>query len=392
MGEMGEGFSVKPPFWTDVFASRVEDLDVSGIRKLFEAADEDAIHLGIGEPHRQPPEHVKQAYIEAVERGENKYSPTAGLPELRRGIAEAYEHRRPGLDAENVAMTAGSTAALYAALQALVEEGDEVLVPDPGFVLYPPHTELAEGTPVTYPLRDEEGFQVDPEALAERVSPDTKAIVLCSPSNPTGVALDRETVDGVLEVAEDNDLWVLADEAYDVFTYEHEHVSFLDQGYEKLAYFNTFSKRYAMTGWRLGFAVAPEPLAEKIRVVGYHMYAAPPTPAQHAALAALEGPDDHTQMMREELQERRDVVVEECDRIDGLELVEPDGAIYAFPRFDAAISSMDLSVKLLEAGVVVVPGSAFGSNGEDHLRLSFATDPNDIRQGLQLVEKVLDGV
>lgn len=374
-----------------MFASRVEDLDVSGIRKLFEAADEDAIHLGIGEPHRQPPEHVQDAYVEAVRSGHNKYSPTAGLPELREAIAANYEPQRPGLDAENVAVTAGSTAALFAALQALVEEGDEVLVPDPGFVLYPPHTELAAGTPVAYPLRHEEGFQVDVEALAERVTPASKAIVICSPSNPTGVELDEATVEGILEVARDNDLWMLVDEAYDVFTYEHEHVSFLGRGYEKLAYFNTFSKRYAMTGWRLGFAVAPEPLAEKIRVVGYHMYAAPPTPAQHAALAALEGPDDHMEMMREELQERRDVVVEEADRIDALELVKPDGAIYAFPRFDADLSSMELSVKLLDAGVVVVPGSAFGANGEGHLRLSFATDPQDIRQGLQVVEKVLDG-
>jgi aspartate aminotransferase len=375
-----------------VFASRVDDLDVSGIRKLFEAADEDAIHLGIGEPHRQPPEHVQDAYVEAVRDGHNKYSPTAGLPELREGIAEAYEDRRPGLGAENVAVTTGSTAALYAAMQSLVEEGDEVLVPDPGFVLYPPHTELAEGTPVTYPLRHEEGFQVDVDALAERVTDATKAIVVCSPSNPTGVGLDEATVEGVLDVARENDLWVLVDEAYDVFTYDREHVSFLGRGYEKLAYFNTFSKRYAMTGWRLGFAVAPENLAEKIRVVGYHMYAAPPTPAQHAALAALEGPKDHTEQMREELLERRNVVVDECERIDQLDLVTPDGAIYAFPRFDADVSSMDLSVQLLDAGVVVVPGSAFGDNGEGHLRFSFAADPDDIRQGLQVVEKVLDGL
>lgn len=375
-----------------MFASRVDGLDVSGIRKLFEAADEDAIHLGIGEPHRQPPDHVRQAYIEAVQAGENKYSPTAGLPELREAIAANHEPQRAGLGAENVAVTAGSTAALYAALQALVEEGDEVLVPDPGFVLYKPHTELAEGTPVTYPLPHEEEFQVDLEGLREQVTEDTKAIVVNTPSNPTGIGFDEETVDGLLDVAEENDLWVLADEAYDAFTYERAHESFLDRDYERVAYFNTFSKRYAMTGWRLGYAVAPEPLAEKIRVVGYHMYAAPPTPAQHAALAALQGPEDHMDLMREELLERRDVVTEELDRIDGVDLVEPDGAIYAFPRFDHDISSMDLSVKLLDAGVVVVPGSAFGEHGENHLRLSFATDPDDIRQGVSVIEKVLDGL
>jgi aspartate aminotransferase len=374
-----------------VFASRVEDLDVSGIRKLFEAADDDAIHLGIGEPHRQPPEHVQEAYIQAVRDGHNKYSPTAGLASLRERVAETYEHRRGPLGVENVAVTAGSTAALYACMQALIDEGDEVLVPDPGFVLYDEHTDLAEGTPVTYPLPHEEGFQVDLEALKEQVTSDTKAIVANTPSNPTGVGFDAETVDGICDLAEDHDLWVLADEAYDVFTYGHEHESFLDRDLERVAYFNTFSKRYAMTGWRLGYAVAPEPLAEKIRVVGYHMYAAPPTPAQHAALAALEGPNDHTEQMREELEQRRDVIAEEIERIEGLDPVKPNGAIYAFPRYDADIDSMDLSMRLLDAGVVVVPGSAFGEVGEDHLRFSFAADPEDIREGLHIVEKVLDG-
>lgn len=376
-----------------MFASRVDGLDVSGIRKLFEAADEDAIHLGIGEPHLQPPPHVIDAYHDALDAGENKYSPTAGLPELREALAERYTPAwGSALGVENVAVTTGSTAGLYAATQALVDPGDEVLVPDPGFVLYRPHTRLAGGTPVPYPLPHEEGFQVDTEALAELVSPDTKAIIVNSPANPTGVRLDEDSVSAIADIAEDHGIWLLTDEAYDAFTYDGPHVSFMDRGLERFGYFNTFSKRYAMTGWRLGYAVAPEPLAEKIRVVGYHMYAAPPTPAQFAGLEAIRGPQDHTDRMREDLLERRDAVAEGIERIDGLDLVEPSGAIYAFPRFDADISSMDLSVKLLEAGVVVVPGSAFGEHGEGHIRLSFANDPQTIRDGLHVIEKCLEGL
>lgn len=376
-----------------MFASRVDGLDVSGIRKLFEAADEDAIHLGIGEPHLQPPEHVIEAYHEALDAGHNKYSPTAGLAELREAVANHYRGSWNGpIGVENVAVTAGSTAGLYAALQAIVDDGDEVLVPDPGFVLYNPHVRLAGGTPVPYPLRDEDGFQVDPEVIKEKATEDTVAIVLNSPANPTGTCLSEESVDVAADLAEDTGAWLLSDEAYDAFSYEGEHESILDRGLERFGYFNTFSKRYAMTGWRLGYTLAPQALAEKVRVVGYHMYAAPCTPAQHAALAALDGPQDHTDRMRRELEERRDVIVDAIDRIDGMDLVEPTGAIYAFPSYDADISSMDLSVKLLEAGVVVVPGSAFGEQGEGHLRFSFAADIEDIREGLAVVEKVLEGV
>lgn len=375
-----------------MFASRVDGLDVSGIRKLFEAASKDSVHLGIGEPHLQPPDHVIDAYHEALDAGENKYSPTAGLGELREALAEHYQGQWPGIGDENVAVTSGSTAGLYAAMQALVEAGDEVLVPDPGFVLYRPHTRLAGATPVPYRLPSDEGFQVDEDQLLEKVTEDTRAIVVNSPANPTGACLDGASVGVLADVAEDHDVWILSDEAYDAFTYEGQHVSFLDRGLEKVAYFNTFSKRYAMTGWRLGYAIAPEPLAEKLRVVGYHMYAAPSTPAQHAALAALNGPQDHTARMKDELDERRNVVIDAISRVDGLDLVKPTGAIYAFPSYEAGIPSMDLSMRLLDAGVVVVPGSAFGEEGEGHLRLSFAAEPSGIEEGVGVIEKALEGV
>ncbi len=374
-----------------MFASRVDGLDVSGIRKLFEAASKDSIHLGIGEPHLQPADHVLAAYHDALDAGENKYSPTAGLSELRMALTDHYEGRWPGIEEENIAVTSGSTAGLYAAMQVLVEEGDEVLIPDPGFVLYSPHTRLAGGTAVPYRLPSEDGFQVDEDALVESITENTRAIVVNSPANPTGMCLDEQSVNVLADVAEDHDVWLLTDEAYEAFTYEGDHVSFLDRGLEKLGYFNTFSKRYAMTGWRLGYALAPPALAEKIRIVGYHMYAAPSTPAQHAALAALTGPEDHTDRMRRELNERRQVTIDAIDRVDGLNLVNPTGAIYAFPSYDASISSMELSMQLLEAGVVVVPGSAFGDEGEGHLRLTFAADPSAIEEGVGVIQKALEG-
>lgn len=375
-----------------MFASRVEGLDVSGIRKLFEAAGEDAIHLGIGEPHLQPPDHVIEAYITAVREGRNRYSPTAGLPALRAALVERYQAQWPGLSPDNVGVTTGSTSALLATLLSIVEDGDEVLVPDPGFVLYAPHTRLCGGKAQRYPLHHDDAFQPDLDALAEAVTPETKAIIVNSPSNPTGVTLTEASIQGLQDIAEDNDAWLLSDEAYDAFTYSCDHVSLLDRGIEKLVYFNTFSKRYAMTGWRLGYAIAPPEMAAKIRVVGYHMYAAPPTPAQHAALAALQGPQDHTERLQRELTERRDAVVAGLEAIDGVDLVAPTGAIYAFPRIQAALDSMELAMRLLDAGVVTVPGSAFGDLGEGHIRLSFATSLEDIECGLQVLAKVLDGL
>ncbi len=363
---------------------------MSGIRKLFEAASDDAIHLGIGEPHVQPPGHVIEAFIEAARQGKNRYSPTAGIPALREAIAGEYEDRWPEPTVGNVAVTSGSTAALFATLFSIVQEGDEVLVPDPGFVLYRPHVQMCGATSVPYPMPHERGFQVDLDGLAEQVTSDTKAIIVNSPSNPTGVTLDEATVDGIAELADEHDLWVLSDEAYDAIVYDEPHASLLGK-VDKLVYLNTFSKRYAMTGWRLGYALAPDDLAEKIRIVAYHMYAAPQTPAQHAAVAAIRGPQDHVTRMVDELRERRDLISRRLEALDRVSLVRPTGAFYAFPRVDVQETSMDLAMKLLDAGLVTAPGSAFGSMGEGHIRFSFATAPETIDAGLQVFEKVLEG-
>lgn len=362
---------------------------MSGIRKLFEAASADAVHLGIGEPHVQPPDHVIKAFIEAARQGKNRYSPTAGIPELRDAIAGEYEGRWPEPAVGNVAVTSGSTAALFAALFSIVQEGDEVLVPDPGFVLYRPHVQMCGASSVPYPTPHENGFQVDLDRLAEHITSDTKAIIVNSPSNPTGVTLDEATVDGIAELADEHDLWVISDEAYDAIVYDQPHASLLGK-VDKLVYLNTFSKRYAMTGWRLGFALAPEALAEKIRIVAYHMYAAPQTPAQYAAVAAIDGPQDHVTRMVEDLRERRDLISDRLETIDRVDLVRPTGAFYAFPEVDVPETSMDLAMKLLDAGLVTAPGSAFGAMGEGHIRFSFATDPTTIDAGLQIFEKVLD--
>lgn len=372
-----------------VFSSRVENLELSGIRRLFEAARSDAVHLGIGEPHRQPPKHIVDAYVAALREGRNRYSATAGIPELRQAIVENHASSWQGLAVEHIGVTAGSTGALYAALFCLVDPGTEVLVPDPGFVLYKPHTQLCGGTPVPYPLRHEDGFQPDLDALAEAITPKTRVLIVNSPGNPTGATLSEESVEGLAQLAEDHDLWLISDEAYDAITYGVEHHSFLGR-LEKLVYTNSFSKRYAMTGWRLGYFLAPMPLAQKVRIVSYHMIAAPPTPAQWAALAALQGPQDFTAALRDELEERRDLMARGLARLDRVDLVEPTGAFYAFPRVDVPMDSMSLAMKLLEAGVVTVPGSAFGREGEGHLRLSFATEPDRIEAGLQVVEKFLE--
>ncbi len=369
-------------------ADRIKRIQMSGIRKMFEGAGPDDLNLGLGEPDFDPPEHVLDAYDDAIRRGENGYGPTAGLPELRAAIAEVESQHDPRITSDHVIVTAGATAALYATAQTFVSPGDEVLVPDPGFVLYGPHVELAHGTPVRYPLRADAGYEPDLDEVQELVTEETSSILVNSPGNPTGRTFDEDTVRGLVEIAEDHDLLVVSDEAYDVLTYEGEHVTFLGRS-PNVLYVNTFSKRYAMTGWRLGYVVADPERVQVLRKMTYYMMACPPTPTQHAALAAVKGSQDFVDDMAEAFRARRDLMVEGFRGIPGFKLEPPEGAFYAFPRFDFEMTSEELAHHLLEAGVVTVPGSAFGPHGEGHIRLSYANDEATLEEALQRIEKAV---
>src|SRR3989475_3405658 len=288
-----------------MFASRATHVELSGIRKMFEGAPSGAINLGLGEPDFQPPSHIIEALERAVRGGMNKYGPTGGLPELRTAIAERLS-KDSTVNADEVLVTTGATEGLCATMQRLVDRGDEVLTPGPGFVLFAPHITLASGTPVYYKVRKDDEFQPRVDELNELVTPRTKAIIVNSPANPAGGVLDRKTINGIIEVAGDNDLFIISDEVYEPFVYEGRHETFLGK-YDKLVYVNSFSKVFSMTGWRLGYLVASPDVVKMIGKISYYFIACPPTPTQVAVLAGLRGPQDFVTQLVKEFRLRREV-------------------------------------------------------------------------------------
>jgi len=371
-----------------MFASRATHVELSGIRKMFERAPKGAINLGLGEPDFQPPEHILEALEKAVRSGQNKYGPTGGIPELRAAIAKRVS-KYADVKPDQVLVTAGATEALCATMQTFVDRGDEVLTPDPGFVLFAPHITLAAGVPVYYKVRASDEFQPRADELNELVTPKTKAIIVNSPANPTGGVLDRKTIQAVVDIAEDNDLLIVSDEVYEPFVYEGRHESFLG-AYDKVVYVNSFSKLFAMTGWRIGYLVAPPDLVPTISKIHYYLIACPSTPVQSAVLAGLRGPQDSVTRMVKEFARRRELIVTALNKIKGFHCLSPKGAFYAFPSFDFPITSEKLALEILAAGVICTPGSAFGAAGEGHLRFSYANSRENLQKGMGVVASVAE--
>ncbi|HEV2165807.1 MAG TPA: pyridoxal phosphate-dependent aminotransferase [Thermoplasmata archaeon] len=365
-------------------AQRTREVEISGIRKMFEGAPPNAINLGLGEPDFDPPKVVLDALCEAVRSGRNHYGPSAGLGELRAKVAELYRDRDPQTSVENAIITGSGSEALMAIALSLYDPGDEVLIPDPGFVLYAPHARLAGATPVPYELAERRGFRPDLEALEALVTPRTRALVVNSPSNPTGAVFDAATVGRIVEFAEAHQLYIISDEVYDGMVYRGRFASFWGRS-ERVVVVNSFSKRLAMTGWRLGFLIAPKALAVDLNKIHYHIMACPSTPAQVAALAGLEAGPAVTRPMIEEFRARRTLVVEALNRIPGLSCVPPAGAFYAFPRFEWPGTASEVAHALLQRGLITTPGDAFGRLGSSHLRLSFAASRQALRRGLAIL-------
>jgi aspartate aminotransferase len=369
-----------------MFAKRARGLEMSGIRRMFEMAGSEAINLGLGEPDFQPPAHILEAMKEALDRGHNKYGPTSGLGDLRRVLAERHSDGADVQD-ENVIVTTGATEALCLTMQTFIEPGDEVLVPDPGFVLFAPHVHLAGGVPVFYPLLEEGGFLPRLEDLESLVTPRTRALVVNTPSNPTGSVMGEREVESIVEFVENRGLLLISDEVYDSIVYEKGHRTFLGRT-ENLVYVNSFSKVFAMTGWRLGYLIAPAEYVRTMAKVHYFMVACPPTPAQHAVLAGLKTADDFVKQMVTEFRRRRDRIVKRLNEIPGFRCLLPEGAFYAFPSYTHAVTSVDLALRLLKAGVICSPGSAFGKRGEGHLRFSYANSLEMIGRAMDIVASV----
>ncbi len=372
-------------------AQRTREVEISGIRKMFEAAPPNSINLGLGEPDFDPAPEVIEALCAAVRGGKNHYGPSAGIPELRDRIAERYRELDPGTLRENVIVTAGGSEGLMTSALALYDPGTEVLVPNPGFVLYVPHAKLAGAVPVPYSLVPAQKYLPDFDELERLVSPRTRAIVVNSPSNPTGAVFPRAIVDRIVAFADRHNLTIVSDEVYEEIVYGTTATSFWGRS-DRVVIANSFSKTLAMTGWRLGFLVAPKSLAVALNKIHYHILACPSTPVQVAVLAGLANGSSTFPGMLKEFKARRELVAGILGKMPGLSLVPPQGAFYAFPHFDWKLSSAEVAHALLARGVITTPGDAFGSLGASHLRISFAASRKNLRDGLKIVATYADEV
>ena len=364
-------------------SDRLAAIPMSGIRKMFDLAKPDSINLGLGEPDLEPPKEAIEGMNAAAVDGKNKYSPTAGIPELRDAIAERFSRYNPGLSGRNVIVTPSGSTALLEMTQAFVDPGDEVLVPSPGFVIYAPHASLAGGKPVEYRLTEGD-FQPDIDYIQDRITEKTKMIVVNNPSNPTGGVLSEESRKALADIAHDKDVMIMSDEVYESFVYEGKHQSFLPY-LDRAVVVGGFSKMMAVTGWRLGFAIANEECMDALVKMQYHVCASPGMPAMYGVLNAMPSIDPYLENARATFKKRRDLISKRINEIDGMSIIPPKGAFYAFPSFDLDMTSQELANELVKAGLICTPGSAFGTFGEGHLRFSYAASEEKIDKGMDIL-------
>ncbi len=363
-----------------MFSLRVKSIDISGIRKMFEGAGPDSINLGLGQPDFDTPQHIKDAAIEAINKGLTGYTMNSGFPELRSALSRKFESENHFIVSQDeVIVTSGASEALHLALAALVDKGDEVLIPDPGFVSYSALTKISGGKIVGVPLGEK--LTMTPEAVNELITPATRVIIVNSPSNPTGTVQTRKEIKALAQIADDNDITIISDEVYEHFIYEGEHVS-PAQFTDNVITINAVSKTYAMTGWRIGYAAARKEYVDQMIKIHQYIQACANSIAQKAAQAAIEGPQDCVGQMRDSFRNRRDIVMEGLGAM-GINCVKPEGAFYAFPE----VSDEDAPQKLLKNGIIVVPGSAFGENGKGHIRISYATSEEKLRRALAVMDR-----
>jgi len=371
-------------------AKHIASLKPSGIRRFFDivATMDDVISLGIGEPDFTTPNHILKAGIHSLQEGETHYTSNAGIHELREALSEHLQklYQISYDPTSEIVITVGVSEALYLAMNAILEPDDEVIIPSPCFVAYQAEVILAGGVPVELPSRVDENFQLRPQKLEEAITPRTKAIFIGYPNNPTGAVASREVLLEVARIAEEHDLVVISDEIYDRLVYGVGHVCFaaLPRMKERTITLGGFSKNYAMTGWRVGYACAPAELLQGLLRIHQYTIMSAPTMAQIAALEAIHNGDEQVEEMRAEYNRRRELIVGGLNQL-GLPTFEPKGAFYAFPSI--APSGMDddtFSVRLLdEEKVAVVPGSAFGAGGEGFVRCSYATAYEKIEEALE---------
>ena len=359
-----------------------------------EAEGADIIHLEVGEPDFKTPANILEAGIRALEAGDTRYGPAPGIPELREAIAQDLSVRL-GIEVkpEEVVVTPGGKAIAFFAFLALLEPGDEVIYTNPGFPVYEAMTDFIGAKGVPLRLQEERGFRFEVDDFLSKVSPKTKLIVINSPHNPTGSVLTKSELEMVAEVAVERGLWVLSDEVYNRIIYEGEYLSIasLPGMQTRTIILNSFSKSYAMTGWRLGFGIMPPELASHITRLVINSNSCTPPFIQRAGIEALKGPQEAVTRMVASFRERREVIVEGLNSIEGLRTVKPQGAFYVFPNIEGVgMGSREFAGYLLkEAGVALLPGTAFGDYGEGFIRISYANSLDNIRKALDRISKAV---
>ena len=382
---------------TKSLSKKVIELKPSGIRKFFDIVSEmkDAISLGVGEPDFDTPWHIRDEGIYALEKGKTFYTSNAGLKELREEISKKVQ-RVQGVEYDpmsEIIVTVGGSEAIDIGLRAMINEGDEVIIPTPSYVSYEPCAILADAKPVIINLKGENEFRLKPEELLNAITPKTKALILPYPNNPTGAIMEKSDLEKIAKIILDNDLYVLSDEIYSALTYKEKHTSIvsLDGMKERTILIDGFSKAYAMTGWRLGYACAPKELIKQMVKIHQFAIMCEPTTSQYAAISELKNGEKDVEMMVRAYNQRRRFLMDSFRKMN-LECFEPYGAFYVFPCIkEFGMTSEEFATRFLEEEkVAAVPGNAFGNSGEGYLRISYAYSIENLRIAMERLQRFVE--
>lgn len=383
--------------YDEVINEKIKAVKPSGIRKFFDIASEmdNVISLSIGEPDFKTPWHIREEGINSLRLGNTRYTSNKGLTELRDEICSYYKRRFnvSYKGNENCLVTVGGSEAIDLTMRTLINIGDQVLIPEPSFVCYNPLVEMADGEPVVVETRAEDKFKITPELLEKAITPKSKILVLPYPNNPTGGIMERSDLEKIAPIIKKHNIFVLSDEIYAELTYngkQHVSIAELEGMKERTVVVSGFSKSYSMTGWRLGYSLAPKPITDAMTKMHQFGIMSAPTTAQYAAIEALKNGDKDITAMRDEYDMRRRLVVEKFNEM-GLTCFEPEGAFYAFPCIKSTgMSSEDFCMELLKSkSVAVVPGNAFGESGEGFVRVSYSFSVKHIMEALKRIEEFL---
>lgn len=378
-------------------SDKIVNIPFSGIRKFFDIVSEmkDAISLGVGEPDFETPWHIREEGIYSLEKGRTFYTSNAGLKPLKEEICR-YLKRRCDVSydpEQEVLVTVGGSEAIDIAMRAMLNEGDEVLVPQPSYVSYVPCVTLADGVPVVIELEEKDEFKLTPKKLLEKITERTKLLVLPFPNNPTGAIMEKERLEEIARIVIEKDLFVISDEIYSELTYKDQHatIAAIPGMKERTVLINGFSKSYAMTGWRLGYAAAPRVILEQMLKIHQYAIMCAPTTSQYAAVSALKNGDGDVAMMRESYNQRRRFLLNSFKEM-GVDCFEPMGAFYTFPNIKRfGMTSEEFATELLkEEKVAVVPGTAFGDCGEGFVRISYAYSLESLKEALGRIRRFVN--